>query len=266
MRPTRSWWSMIGSEPMAKTKFESITAENFDQQWKLMAARRRSAMRGALVRRLVDLPVQIVFFASFLLLSVGIFYEMGGGLIREYIDLVPQAGDLWNRIAAVVYRGAEGEAQRILRSLMLLYLPPSAVALLIWLLVRLLYHPRTPKRTGDGKQDAWQLRAMAVHVRTYAQREEGRSENFFSMLVGVTMAALLLGLMLYANTKPQLQAQVQAESEDANVRMLAYGFALFACYRFLFLPLKWFLRLLHRTRVPEGMVQEAERYDAEFVK
>lgn len=251
---------------MGKRKFESITADNFDQQWDHIASMRRSAMRRALVRRLVDVPVQIVFFASFLVLSLGIFYEMGGGLIRDYIDLVPQAGELWNRIAAVVYRGAEGESQRIIRSLMLLYLPPTAVALLIWMLVQLLYHPRTPKKTGDGKQDAWQLRAMAVHVRTYADREEGRSENFFSMLVGVTMAALLLGLMLYANTKPQLRDEVMAASEDANVRMLAYGFALFACYRFLFLPLKWFLRLLHRTWVPEGMVQEAERYDAEFVK
>lgn len=257
---------MIGRDRMGKKAFESITLDNFEQQWKLMAVRRRSAMRGALVRRLVDLPVQIVFFTAFLLLSLGIFYEMGGRLIRDYIDLVPQAGELWEQVRDVLYRGAEGESQRILRSLMLLYLPAAAAALLIWLLVRLLYHPRTLKRTGDGKQDAWQLRAMAVHVRTYAEREEGRSENFFSMLVGVIMAALLLGLMLYASNKPQLRDEVVAASEDANVRMLTYGFALFACYRFLFLPLKWFLRLLHRTPVPEGMVQEAERYDAEFVK
>ena len=250
---------------MGKNEFESITPENFDQQWKLMVSRRCAAMRGALVRKLVDVPVQLVFFTAFLVLAVGIFYEMGGALIREYIDLVPQVGELWNRVREVLYRAAEGESQRLLRSLMLLYLPPAATAFLIWLLVRLLYYPKTPKRTGDGKQDAWQLRAMAVHVRAYSEREEGHSEAFFSMLVGVTMAVLLLGLMLYANTKPQLHAQVLAEAENANVRMLIYGVALFVCYRLLFLPLKWFLRLLHRTPVPEGMVREAERYDAEFV-
>lgn len=250
---------------MKKQTFDPITTENFTQQWEIVASRRRTAMRRAVVRRAVDVPVQIIYFAAFLILSFGIFYEMGGTLIRDYLDQVPQAGALWNRIAAAVFRGAEGENQRILRSFMLLYLPPIGAALLIWLLVRLLYHPKTPKRTGDEKQDAWQLRVMAVHVKTYAAREEGRSENFFSMFVGVTMAALALGLMIFANNIPELRDQVQAEAVNANVRLLAYGIALFVCYRILFLPLKWFLRLLHRTRVPESMVQETERYDVEFI-
>lgn len=255
---------MIGRDFLRNQVVTPVTRENFSEYWQRAASLRRGAMRRSLIRKAVDLLVQIVFYLVFMVLALGAFYEMGGALIRDYVEQVPEAAALWNAVADGLFVGAEGEGQRILRCAMLLYIPPVVLSLVIFLLVYLFYHPITPKRTMDEKQDAWQLQAMAIHVKAYAARKGGKSEFFFAMFVGVTMAALVLGLMLYANARPELHAQAQQAARDANILCLKYGLILYGCYRILYLPLKCFLWLLLRTRIPEELIRSTEAYHAQL--
>ena len=237
-----------------------ITAEQFRDAWICIARKRRRSIKKELIRRVCVTLAQIVYFFVFLLLAIGIFYEMCGPLVRSYIDVVPQVGIWWGQLRAAVLDGAANEAGRILRCAGMLYLLPFGAVLPFVVLIVALYHPRAPKRTGDLKQDAWQLRSLAKHAQVYAQRKENDTAKICSFFMGMVMVLFVLGMMLFAYGDPSLQGEVVAQAHLANLRCFLYGVAMFFCYRIVNLPLKWMLKLLHFCHVPAAMVTDTEEY------
>ncbi len=239
-----------------------ITAEQFRDAWKCIARKRRRSIKKELIRRVCVTLAQIVYFFVFLILAIGIFYEMCGPLVRSYMDRIPQIGAMWSWIRDAVLAGAVGEVCRILRCAGALYLLPLGTALVPAMLIWVLYYPRTPKQTGNAKQDAWKLRAMAKHAQVYAQKQENQTAGVCSVFVGVLMAAFVLGLMLYAYTDPSLRDEVVAQAHMANLRCFLCGAALYVCYRIANIPLKLLLKLLHFCHVPASMVTDTQDYYA----
>lgn len=237
-----------------------ITAENFRSAWKCIARKRRRSIKKELIRRVSVTLAQILYFFVFLVLAIGIFYEMCGPLVRSYIDVVPQVGIWWGQLRAAVLDGAANEAGRILRCAGMLYLLPFGAVLPFVVLIVALYHPRAPKRTGDLKQDAWQLRSLAKHAQVYAQRKENNTAAVCATFVGVLMAVFVLGLMLYAHANPDLRDEVVAQAHQANLRCFLYGAALYICYRIANIPLRLMLWPLHFCHVPATMVTDTESY------
>ncbi len=243
-----------------------ITADNFQTAWKCIAQKRRWSMKKELIRRVSVSIAQILYFFVFLILALGVFYEMGGPLVRRYMDQFEEVGIWWNLISTPVLAGTSGEAMRIVRCVGVLYLLPFCAVLPAVVLILLLYHPRTPKQTGDIQQDAWQLRSLAKHAQVYAQRKENDTAKICSFFMGMVMVLFVLGMMLFAYEDDSLRDEVVAQAHLANLRCFLYGLAIFLCYRIVNLPLKWMLKLLHFCHVPASMVTDAENYHAELGK
>lgn len=237
-----------------------ITAENFQTAWKCIARKRRWSMKKELIRRVSVSVSQILYFFVFLILALGVFYEMGGPLVRRFMDQFEEVGIWWHMVSDPVLAGASGEAERILRCAGVLYLLPFCTVLPFAALIALLYHPRTPKQTGDLQQDAWQLRSLAKHAQVYAQRKENDTAKICSFFMGIVMVLFVLGMMLYAYEDDSLRNEVVAQAHLANLRCFLYGVAIFLCYRIVNLPLKWMLKLLHYCHVPKDLVPLTEAY------
>ena len=237
-----------------------ITADNFQTAWKAIARKRRWSIKKELIRRISVTVAQIIYFFIFLYLALGVFYEMTGELSRFFMDQVPEWGIYWNKACEFFFAGTTGEFGRILRCVLALYLVPFGVILPFVVLIVLFYHPGAPKRTGDLKQDAWQLRSLAKHAQVYAQKRENQTAGVCSVFVGVLMAAFVLGLMLYAYANPDLRDEVVAQAHQANLRCFLYGAALYICYRIANIPLRLMLWPLHFCHVPATMVTDTESY------
>lgn len=237
-----------------------ITAENFQAAWKRVARKRRWSVKKELIRRVSVTLAQFVYFFVFVILAIGIFYEMGGPFVRRYMDVLPQVGIWWRQISEPILEGASGEVMRILRCLGIVYLVPFAAALVVAVPIALLYHPLTQKQTGDHKQDARQLRVMAKHAQIYAQKKENNTESVCAVFIGVLMVVFVLGLMLFAYNNPSLREQVMMKAHQANWICFLYGLAIFVCYRILNIPLRILLKALHYCRVPAIMVTDTENY------
>jgi hypothetical protein len=80
----------------------------------------------------------------------------------------------------------------------------------------------------------------------------------------ISMAAFVLGLILYAYTDPSLRDEVVAQAHMANLCCFLYGVALVVCYRIANIPLKLLLKPLHFCHVPESMVTDTQEYYARF--
>ena len=243
-----------------------ITAENFQAAWKCVARKRRWSVKKELIRRVSVTLAQLVYFFVFVILAIGIFYEMGGPFVRRYMDVLPQVGIWWRQISEPILEGASGEVMRILRCLGIVYLVPFAAALVVAVPIALLYHPLMQKQTGDHKQDARQLRVMAKHAQIYAQKKENNTESICAVFIGVLMVVFVLGLMLFAYNNPSLREQVMMKAHQANWTCFLYGLVLFVCYRLLNVPLKLLLKLLHYCRVPASMVADTEHYHSELCR
>lgn len=237
-----------------------ITADNFQTAWKCIAGKRRWSIKKELIRRVSVSVAQLLYFFVFLILALGVFYEMGGPLVRRFMDQFEEVGIWWHMVSDPVLAGASGEAARILRCAGALYLLPFCTVLPIAVLIVLFYHPRTPKQTGEALQDAWQLRGLAKHAQVYAQRKENDTAKICSFFMGMVMVLFVLGMMLFAYGDPSLQGEVVAQAHLANLRCFLYGVAMFFCYRIVNLPLKWMLKLLHFCHVPAAMVTDTEEY------
>ena len=98
-----------------------ITEENFSEAWKWIARKRRWSIKKELIRRVSVSIAQIVYFFLFLILTFGVFYEMGGSFVRIYINQIPQAGIWWNQLSAPILADASTETMRILRCAGILY-------------------------------------------------------------------------------------------------------------------------------------------------
>ena len=241
-----------------------ITADNFQTAWKWIARKRRWSMKKELIRRVTVSVAQILYFFIFLILALGVFYEMCGPLVRRYMDQFKEVGIWWAKISTPLLSGATSEVMRILRCAGALYLLPFCAAVPAAILIALLYHPRTPKQTGDPVQDAWQLRSLAKHAQVYAQRKENDTAKVSSFFMGMIMVLFVLGLMLFAYKDPSLRGEVIAQAHLANLRCFLYGAAMFICYRIVNLPLKWLLKILHYCHVPASLVTDTEQYHAQF--
>lgn len=243
-----------------------ITIDTFQDAWKYIARKRRWSMKKELIRRVSVSLAQMVYFFVFMILALGIFYEMCGPLVRRYMDQLPQVGIWWKQISEPVLAGASSEAMRIVRCAGALYLLPFCAVLPPVILIILLYHPRTPKQTGDIKQDAWQLRGFAKHAQIYAQRKENNTATICAFFMGILMILFVLGLILFAYENPSLRAEVVAQAHQANLRCFLYGAAMFFCYRIMNIPLKLMLKVLHFCYVPAYMVTDTENYYTQVCK
>lgn len=207
-----------------------------------------------------------MYFFIFLILALGVFYEMCGPLVRRFMNQYEEVGIWWSLISTPILAGASGEVERILRCAGVLYLLPFCTVLPVAILIMLLYHPRTPKQTGDAQQDAWQLRGLAKHAQVYAQRKENDTAKICSFFMGMLMVLFVLGMMLFCYNDPNLRDEVVAQAHQANLRCFLYGLAMFVCYRIVNLPLKWILKALHFCHVPSSMVTDTEAYHAQFTQ
>ena len=241
-----------------------ITQENLPLAWKQIARKRRWSMKKELIRRVTVSVAQILYFFIFLILALGVFYEMCGPLVHRYMDQLEEVGIWWAQIRTPLLSGTTSEVIRILRCAGTLYLLPFCAAVAAAFLIALLYHPRTPKQTGDPVQDAWQLRSLAKHAQIYAQRKEKDTAKICSFFMGMMMVLFILGLMLFAYRDPSLQSEVIAQAHLANLRCFLYGAAMFFCYRIVNIPLKWLLKLLHYCHVPASLVTDTEQYYAQL--
>lgn len=239
-----------------------ITSENFQAAWKAIARKRRWSIKKELIRRISVTVSQIIFFFIFLILGLGVFYEMCGDLARYYMDQVPQWGYYWNMACDFFFAGTAGELGRILRCALALYLVPFCAILPPVILIALFYHPSTPKKTGDPKQDAWQLRSLAKHAKIYADKKDNNTGNICAVFMGVIVAAFVIGMALFAWTYPALRDGLTAEAYKLNWASFLYGAAMFFLYRIINIPLKLMLVPLHYCRVPESIVTDTENYYA----
>lgn len=240
-----------------------ITTENFHKAWNCITRKRRWAIKKELIRRVSVSMAQIVYFFVFLVLTIGALYEMGGPFVRRYMDQLSQIGRWWNQISEPLLADATTETMRLLRCAQLLYLFPFGIVLPPVILIVLFYRPHTPKRTGDIKQDAWQLQGFAKHAQIYARKQENQSGKFYAIFMGVLMALFLLGLMLFARKNWSLSDEI---ANRAGLYCFLYGLALFLCYQIASIPLRIMLKLLHFCYVPASMVTDTKNFYEQIAK
>lgn len=239
---------------------ETLTSDHFPQYWSYVAWKRRWSKKKAVIRS-ISVPVsQVLFFFVFVVFSYGAAYSMIPGMVHRYILEVPVLASLWTDFEAVFFASAAQEQQRLLLTAAALYLLPFSPAFVSAIAVCVLYHPTTPRQTGDPTQDAWQLWVMAKHAQVYAQRKESNTVNICAAFAGMLIAVAALGYLLYCLNNPATKQQIIDEAHTANIRLFLYAAALFFSYKILNLPLHFLLKLLHFCHVPKDLVSVTEAY------
>ena len=227
-----------------------ITAENFKAAWKYIARKQRWSMKKSLIRRLAVMLAQIVYGCVFVILAIGIIYEKGGESARLFLDQIPVVIDWSCRISAAVLEGAPEGSAWIFRCMGLMYLLPFCVAIPPAALVILLYHPITPKQTGNMGEDAWQLWDMAKRAQEAAGKRWNDTAVVFSGLLGLFVIMFALGEL--------------SGSEQGPMQAVLYGAGVVLCYHAVNLPLRLLLKALHLCYIPKTMTADAERCHAQL--
>ena len=225
-----------------------ITAENFKTAWKYIARKQRWSMKKSMIRRLAVMLAQIVYGCVFVILATGVIYERSGASARLFLEQIPAVTDWCCRVSAAVLAGAPEGSAWIFRCIGLLYLLPFCVAIPPAVLVIFLYHPITPKQTGNMGEDAWQLWGMAKRAQEAAGKRWNDTAVIFSSLLGLFVIMFALGEM--------------SGSEQGPMQAVLYGAGVVLCYHAVNLPLRLLLKLLHFCYIPKSMTADAEKYYA----
>ena len=240
-----------------------IAAENFQSAWKVITRKRRWSIKKQMIRWLATFSGQLTFFFLFLFLAMGIIYEMGGPLVRDYMDQIPMVGHWWSRFAAPFFADMSGEIVRILYCIGALYLLPLATTIPLAMVISLLYHPRTPKQTGNMKQDAGQLHQLAKHAQACAWDKSSYIRKICVFSMGAIMIWFAVGLLYFTYGHPPLQESVAPIALRTNLGSIMYCAGAFLLYRVMNIPLRKLIRGLYFCNVPASMVTDTADYYTE---
>ena len=237
-----------------------VSAENFANAWRYAARKHYWAKKSALVRRATAPLAQFLFFWGFMILVYGAAYTMVHPTVTAYLSAESGIPALWDKFAAILFVGAETEAQRLLACAGLLYLLPFAVILPIALAIFLFYHPVPKKKTNDPVQDAFALRTMAKHAQIYSRQKEPKMLLTCRVFAGVLIGILFFGYMIYCLYVPEMKQIIIDQATKSAVRILILTFAVIISYRIVNLPLLLMLRLIAISFIPGKFVEAAEQY------
>ena len=240
-----------------------ITAENFQSAWKYITRRYRRTLKKELARRISTVLAQTVYFLIFLVLMLGIFYEMSMPLVRAYMNNFPIQWNWWNQLSTLFQENVSSESYRILCCVGALCLVPFVITIPPVILIVLLYHPRGPKQTGDVMQDARKLHETAQRTQVAAWTMSGRAAKIFMFFAGATIVWFILGFMLYYYPDISLRDSAIGYVNQTTFRCILYGVAMIVGYRILNIPLKLLLNGFYFQRVPASMVTDAKDYSDE---
>lgn len=229
--------------------FSPITSENFQTAWKIVARKHRRSMKKALIRRFPVMLAQLFFGCVFLILAFGVIYESGAPGARSFLDQIPEAMNWCSRVAATILEGAPDGTEWIIRCAILLCLIPFLIAFAATVLIVLLYHPITPKQTGDLSEDSWRLWSMAKRAKEYSKKSGNDTAIVLSVLLGLFTVLFALG------EKQEAVSPMQA---------VLYGIAVIIGYNVVNLPLRLLLTAMHFCYVPKAMLEETEHFHAQF--
>lgn len=238
----------------------SITADNFSKVWKYSARKFYWSKKKAVIRK-VSVPVsQLLYFFLFIIFSYGAAYSMIPGTVHRYILKLPVLVSLWTDFESLFFASAATETHRLILTAGALYLLPFCAGILSALLICLLYHPRTPRQTGEPAQDAVEMWGMAKHAQIYAKQKEPNTASDCAAFAGMLIAVAVLGYLLYGLTLPGLKQQIVSEAHTANMRLFVYAAALFFSFKLLNIPLHLLLKMLHICHIPKKLLSVTEAY------
>ena len=237
-----------------------ITAENFQSAWNYITRRYRRSVKKELARRVSTVLAQAAYFVIFLVLILGIFYEMSVPLVRAYMNHFPIQWNWWNQISGLFQENVPGEIYRILCCVGALCLVPFVITIPLAILIGLLYHPRRPKQTGDIQQDARLLHDTARRAQVAAWKMSSRVTKIFLFFAVATIVWFILGFMLYYYPDISLRDSAIIQVNQAVFRCILYGAGMIIGYRILNILLQILLNGFYFHRVPASMVTDAKDY------
>ncbi len=239
---------------------KTVNTESFSSAWTWAERRLRRAKRASLIGR-VSLPAaQPFFFAAMMLLLYSLLYDCGGPLVMAYLKQAPQILDWWKQLRLHLFPNGETGLDQAKVWAVLLWAVPFCAAGIAAAPVALLYHPRR-RALDSGDSPAEQARQLCLLLReakAKTQRRDSDLAGFCFLFFAMFWAALLLGFILFCQKNPATRAAVDAMAHTTNLLLFVSFVILILCYRLIYLPLGFMLRLLRLCPVPNAALEGAE--------
>ena len=236
---------------------DRMSDETFDQAWSWVAKKYRRSKRRFAVEVPVSWITNVVFFLCVVVLLLGVIMEQMP-VVRPYIAVIPQIGDFWSRFTAWLAEMVSEPMQMQLLAVGLAFLVPALASASVALLIKLLYHPRTPaKPEGTGKEKALALQETAKSARNYTRKATHNIAVVFAFLFGMS-AFLFLSYVLLAARAEGIEL---VEVSHANILLISlYIIAAFLVYWILTYLARLVAMPLYYCRVSEKHIEELEQY------
>lgn len=247
---------------MASRFPDPITKDTFPQACEWADRRLRRAKKRRAFIKLAPAITQPVFAVVLAAMVYGMIYDYGTAMTTAYLDKLPQAVQLWERLRPLVYSSAETLPQQLLAWCVPLYLLPMALALAVALLVLVVYHPRRnlPNPQDSAAEQARQLCLTLRGANAMSKIPPSNLVGFWNALFAVVGAAVLFGFVLFALMDSTIEAAVESHAHLANWGLFAAFLVVLLGYQLICLPLTLFQRLLAWCHVPKKALDAAERW------
>ena len=226
---------------------------DFPQKWKTAVRRLYWTRKKAVIRDLVTTVSQLLFFTVFLVLGYGILYECSSGALRSFLDSSRALVLCWQKFAAILFAGAPGQWEKLLRLVLFLYGVPFMASLTAALMVGLLYHPLRPKLPDGETEQAKQLWVVANQVRAAREKKRSGVFGFCAMFFAMICAGAVAFFYLYIVKTGQ-----PGESRIWVLHVVLGAVGSLVGYGLLNLPLRLLVLPLYASRVPQSFYDEAD--------
>lgn len=237
-----------------------ITDSNFLEAWDYGSRKCRQAKKKRVIRKLVVPVSQVLFFLCFLVVTYGIAYDGFPELVRSFLNKIPYSAEIWQQISGPLLDSAQGYGQQLLHLACFVYGIPLAVTLVVWLLVVLLYHPRTPALSTDKDLYSRDLFVVSQQAYQYRTPKYIGSLPFLSLLFAIILIGSCVAFMMYYKNHPAVYAALQWGMAQASFYFVMGCFLVFLAYLLLNLPLRLVVSLLYTCKIPKFFIDDAEHY------
>ena len=237
-----------------------ITDANFLEAWDYGSRKCREAKKKRAIRKIVIPVSQVLFFLCFLVVTYGIAYDGFPELVRSFLNKIPYSAEIWQQISVPLLDSAQGYGQQLLRLGIFVYGLPLAVTLVLWLLVVLIYHPRTPALSNDKDLYSRDLFVVSQQAYQYRTPKYISSLPFLSLFFAIILIGSCVAFMLYYKNHPAVYEVLQWGMAQASFYFVMGCFLAFLAYLLFNLPLRLVVSLLYTCKVPKFFIEDAVHY------
>lgn len=173
-----------------------ITAENFQDNWKIIDDERRIAKKKSVTTGIASFFSNMTLTILSLLAINGLIHDHFNGSFSAFLEEIPYLLPIWEKVSSYFLRQDQSWEIQVLLTALVVYGVSFLASGLFVLLVTALYHPfKTPLPESTPKDNAAKMLSVAKEARKFSNRTGSRSHAFWAFMF---MVILFIQIALYA--------------------------------------------------------------------